>query len=223
VSGLIGTEVPRKGLRVRVPCPPHARKHHLKRNVSGGVSVIDYGPQHQSTCGMVFNESVNRGPSFGPPSWRDTAIVCDESRGKIWATRLAKTDSGYVASTQLLACLQMLTVDACVAPNGDLVVACHSGPPDWGTGPQGTGKLFRVRMSDPDVPRPIATWASGPSEMQITFDRPLDPESMRGLAESVRLEFGFLATIHKCKLKKWLDRFDLLTCVLRFSATEGNR
>jgi putative heme-binding domain-containing protein len=153
-------------------------------------SLFEYGPQHQSTCGMVFNESVNRGPSFGPPSWRDTAIVCGESRGKIWATRLAKTDTGYVASTQLLACLQMLTVDACVAPNGDLVVACHSGPPDWGTGPQGIGKLFRVRMSDPDVPRPIATWASGPSEMQITFDQPLDPESMRGLAERVHVEFG---------------------------------
>jgi hypothetical protein len=33
VSGLIGTEVPRKGLRVRVPCPPleEPRKVRMKR------------------------------------------------------------------------------------------------------------------------------------------------------------------------------------------------
>ncbi len=43
-------------------------------------SVFDYGPQHQSTCGMVFNESVNGGPVFGPASWAGDAIVCGESR-----------------------------------------------------------------------------------------------------------------------------------------------
>ena len=29
-------------------------------------SVFDYGPQHQSTCGLNFNEPVNGGPVFGP-------------------------------------------------------------------------------------------------------------------------------------------------------------
>ena len=30
VSGFIGNEVPRKGLRVRVPCPPLKKKGHLR-------------------------------------------------------------------------------------------------------------------------------------------------------------------------------------------------
>ena len=98
---------------------------------------------------MVFNEGVNGGPLFGPQWWGGQAIICGESRGKLWRTQLVKSSAGYVASTQLLACLQMLTVDACVAPDGDLVVACHSGPPDWGTGPTGIGKLFRVSMATP--------------------------------------------------------------------------
>ena len=72
---------------------------------------------------MVFNEPVAGGPVFGPSSWAHDAIVCGESRGKLWRTKLIKTDSGYVAASQLLACLQMLTVDACVAPDGDLIVA----------------------------------------------------------------------------------------------------
>jgi putative heme-binding domain-containing protein len=168
--------------------PPRHPRHNP--TVIDEPSVFEYGPQHQSTCGMVFNESVNGGPIFGIKHWQDNAIVCGESRGKIWRTKLVKTPSGYVAESQLLACLQMLTVDACVAPNGDLVVACHSGPPDWGTGPQGIGKLFRIRMSQPDVPRPIATWAATPSELQITFDQPLNPELVRGLATRARVEFG---------------------------------
>ena len=65
------------------------------------------------------------------------AIVAGYSRGKLFRTQLVKSDPGYVARTQLLACLKMLTVDACISPDGDLVVACHSGGPDWGSGPTG--------------------------------------------------------------------------------------
>ncbi|MFO0940358.1 MAG: c-type cytochrome [Pirellulales bacterium] len=90
----------------------------------------------------------------------------------------------------MIACLQMLTVDACVSPSGDLVVACHSGPPDWGTGPTGIGKLFRIRMNQPAHPRPIAAWAAGPSELQIAFDQPLDITSVRGLALRAVVQFG---------------------------------
>ena len=124
--------------------PPRHPRHNP--DVIDEPSTFDYSPQHQSTCGMVFNESVNGGPSFGPATWANDAIVCGESRGKLWRTKLIKTPAGYVAQSQLFACLQMLTVDACVAPDGDLVVACHSGPPDWGTGPTGAGKLFRVKV-----------------------------------------------------------------------------
>lgn len=40
----------------------------------------------------------------------------------------------YVARNQILATLGMLTVDMCVSPDGHLVVPCHSGKPDWGSG-----------------------------------------------------------------------------------------
>ena len=168
--------------------PPRHPKHNP--NVIDEPSTFDFGPQHQSTCGMVFNESVNGGPVFGPASWAGDAIVTGESRGKLWRTKLVKTESGYVAASQLFACLQMLTVDCCVAPNGDLIVACHSGPPDWGTGPAGIGKLFRIRMEQPEAARPIATWAEGPQEIRIAFDRPLDATSLRQLTERIKVEYG---------------------------------
>lgn len=153
-------------------------------------STFDFGPQHQSTCGMVFNRSVNGGPQFGPERWKEDALIVGESRGKIWRTSLVKTATGYVASSQLIACLSMLTVDNCVSPRGDLIVACHSGPPDWGTGPTGIGRLFRVRMTQPEAPRPVIAWAEGPQEIRISFDRPIDPLSVAGLVEKTRIEYG---------------------------------
>jgi putative heme-binding domain-containing protein len=176
------------GLKRHYGFPPRHPRHNS--GVIDEPSTYDYGPQHQSTCGMVFNESVNGGPVFGPDAWTGDAIVCGESRGKLWRTKLMKTPAGYVATSQLLACLQMLTVDACVAPNGDLVVACHSGPPDWGTGPTGIGKLFRIRMDQPEAARPVAAWAEGPQEIRIAFDRPLPATELRQLAERIRIEYG---------------------------------
>ncbi len=168
--------------------PPRHPRHNP--DVIDEPSTFDYGPQHQSTCGMVFNSSVNGGPIFGPAAWAKQALVCGESRGKLWRTQLFKTDAGYVASTQLFAGLQMLTIDGCVAPDGDFVVACHSGPPDWGTGPTGIGKLFRIKYSDPSAPQPVATWSESPNEIRIAFDRPIDPLKMRNLVEQVKVEFG---------------------------------
>ena len=168
--------------------PPRHPRHNP--DVIDEPSTFDYGPQHQSTCGMVFNEPVGGGPVFGPSSWQHNAIVCGESRGKIWRTMLTKTPVGYVADSRLIAGLQMLTVDACVSPRGDLVIACHSGPPDWGTGPLGIGKLFRVRMSDPEVARPVAAWAESPHEIRIAYDRPLDPLSLAGATGKTSIHFG---------------------------------
>lgn len=168
--------------------PPRHPKHNP--GVIDEPSTFDYGPQHQSTCGMVFNESVNSGPVFGPQSWTGDAIMCGESRGKIWRTTLVKAESGYVATSQLIAALQLLTVDACVAPNGDLVVACHTGPPDWGTGPTGIGKLYRIEMNQPDVARPATIWAASPQEIRIGFDKALDPDVVRQMREGLKIEFG---------------------------------
>lgn len=168
--------------------PPRHPRHNP--NVIDEPSTFDYAPQHQSTCGMVFNESVNEGPVFGPDGWAGDAIVCGESRGKLWRTTLVKTRSGYVAATQLFAALQMLTVDACVAPDGDLIVACHSGPPDWGTGPTGIGKLYRICMTQPDAARPVATWAESLQEIRIAFDKPLEATQLRQLTEEIRIDYG---------------------------------
>lgn len=168
--------------------PPRHPRHNP--GVIDEPSTFDFGPQHQSTCGMVFNPAVPAGKPFGPAWWANDAIVCGESRGKLWRTTLVKTPAGYVAASQLFACLQMLTVDACVAPNGDLVVACHSGPPDWGTGPAGSGKLYRISMSRPRAPRPVAAWAEGPQEIRIAFDRQVDPASLSGLADQSVVEHG---------------------------------
>ena len=71
-------------------------------------STSDYGPQHQSTCGLCFNEPVKKdGPTFGPASWAGDAFVTGYSRGKLYRTQLVKTDAGYVAKNHLFACLSM--------------------------------------------------------------------------------------------------------------------
>jgi putative heme-binding domain-containing protein len=168
--------------------PPRHPKH--LPDVIDEPSVFDYGPQHQSTCGLFFDEPVNKGPVFGPAGWAGDAILAGYSRAKLFRTKLAKTPAGYVARTDLLACLGMLTVDACVSPDGDLVVACHSGDPDWGSGPKGHGKLYKISYVGQDVPQPAMAWAAGPREVRVAFDRPLDPAALKDLAGRARIEYG---------------------------------
>jgi putative heme-binding domain-containing protein len=154
-------------------------------------SLFDYAPQHQSTCGLHFNEPVaGGGRIFGPAWWRGDAIVAGESRGKIWRTKLVKTPVGYVAQNSLIACLSMLTIDATPAPNGDLVVACHSGAPDWGTGPGGKGKLFRIRHVDDSAPQPTLAYAVSPTETRIVFDRSLNPAQVKQLTRRADISMG---------------------------------
>ncbi len=168
--------------------PPRHPKH--LPDVIDAPAVIEYGPQHQSTVGMVFNEGVNGGPFFGPAHWEGDAIMCGESRGKIWRTKLAKTPLGYVAQNHLIACFGLLVVDACITPQGDLLVACHSGPPDWGTGPAGVGRIFKISYQRRDVAQPVTAWASAPDEFRVAFDRPLDPAEWSTAKSKVRIEAG---------------------------------
>jgi putative heme-binding domain-containing protein len=84
----------------------------------------------------------------------------------------------------------MLTVDACISPKGELVVAVHSGPPDWGTGPNGKGKLYKITYSNPLQPQPVLAWAAGPNETRIAFDRPLDPQHLQDLTKQIAIEHG---------------------------------
>jgi len=168
--------------------PPRHPKH--LPNVIDEPSVFDYAPQHQSTCGLNFNEPVNGGPTFGPGWWRGDALVTGESRGKLYRTKLAKTAAGYVAQNQLIACLNMLTVDACVSPQGDLVVSCHSGAPDWGSGPNGKGKLYKISYTMPTAPQTTLAYAASPGEIRVAFDRPLDPAQLKNLARETTVTRG---------------------------------
>ncbi len=168
--------------------PPRHPKH--LPNVFDEPSTFDYGPQHQSTCGLNFNEPVNGGKFFGPSHWAGDALVTGESRGKLYRTKLVKTAAGYVAQNHLLACLNYLTVDACLTPRGDLLVACHTGKPDWGTGPNGPGKLLLFRHTDTNAPQPVLTWSASPTEIRIAFDKPLDPANLRDLAKRTSITAG---------------------------------
>jgi putative heme-binding domain-containing protein len=158
-------------------------------------SVFDYAPQHESTCGLHFNLPVANGTNvFGPNWWRGDAIIAGESRGKIFRTKLVKTAAGYVAQNSIIACLTMLTIDAAPTPQGDLLVTCHSGKPDWGTGPQGKGKLFKISYTDKDAPQPVLAFAAGPTETRIVFDRPFDPAQMKNLLSQCKVTMGRYVT-----------------------------
>ncbi len=173
--------------------PRHPR--HLP-DVIDEPSVFDFRPQHQSTCGLCFNlpAAVNRdGPIFGPDWWRGDAIVCGESRGRLWRVELEKVvlpddEAGYVARAHPIACLPMLPIDAAISPRGGLVVTCHSGKPDWGSGPAGRGRLIRIRQAQSPVPQPRFAFTPTPGELRIVFDRPLDPAVVT--AATPRIEFG---------------------------------
>jgi putative heme-binding domain-containing protein len=158
-------------------------------------SVFDYAPQHQSTCGLHFNEPVGGGDKiFGPAWWRGDAIIAGESRGKIWRTKLVKTATGYVAQNNLIACLTMLTIDAVPTPQGDLLVTCHSGPPDWGTGPTGKGKFYKISYADKSVSQPVFAYAASPTETRVVFDRPLEPTQWKILVSQSAVTMGKYVT-----------------------------
>jgi putative heme-binding domain-containing protein len=152
-------------------------------NVIDEPSVFDYGPQHQSTCGLWFNRANRGGKPFGPAHWIDDALVCGESRGKLYRTKIVKTPAGYVAANQIIGCLDMLTVDATTSPSGDMVVCVHSGAPDWGTGPTGKGRIYKISYSDQNIPQPVLTWASGPKQVSVAFDKPLSEEMLSNLTK----------------------------------------
>jgi putative heme-binding domain-containing protein len=168
--------------------PPRHPKH--LPGVIDEPSTFDYSPQHQSTCGLAFNEPVNGGPIFGPACWDGDALIAGYSRGKLFRTKLVRTAAGYVAQSNLLASLNMLAVDACISPVGDLVVAVHSGQPDWGSGPKGKGKLYKITYADRKAPQLVLAWAAGPREVRIAFDKPLDPAHLQDLVKQVRIEYG---------------------------------
>ena len=167
--------------------PRHPR--HLP-DVIDEPSVFDYAPQHQSTCGLAFNDPIEKGLIFGPKEWDGDALVTGYSRGKLYRTKLVPTEAGYVAQNQLLACLNRLAADVCVSPQGNLLVAVHSGDPDWGSGPQGMGTLYRVEYRDKNAPQPVLAWPAAPRELRVAFDRPLELSALKDVTRQTQVEFG---------------------------------
>ena len=158
-------------------------------NLISEPPVVAFGPQHESTCGLVFNEPKKGRGLFGPKWWEGDAFVAGESRGKIWRVRLVKTPHGYVGKEFLIARLKMLTMDLAISPKGDLYVCCHSGLPDWGTGPQGAGKIFKISYTDTNAPQPVIAWAASSNEVRVAFDQPIDASITNHVGE-MKIEFG---------------------------------
>jgi putative heme-binding domain-containing protein len=152
---------------------PERHPVHLPNTIDE-PPVLGFGPQHQSTCGLKFNEPREGFKTFGPKLWENDALVVGESRGKIWRVPLVKVRDGYVGRQQLIACTQMLTIDCETSPAGDLAICCHSGPPDWGTGPTGKGRLFKLVYVDREAPQPVIAWPAAQDEIRVAFDRPID-------------------------------------------------
>jgi putative heme-binding domain-containing protein len=151
---------------------PYRHPKHLP-DVVDEPCVAEFGPQHQSSCGFCFNEARPGRERFGPPEWEGDAFVTGFSRGKLWRVALAKTRAGYVGRPVLLASFQSLAVDVALSPKGDLVVACHGGKPDWGSGPNGEGKLWKLSWTGRSAAQPVIAWPSGPLEVNVAFDRPV--------------------------------------------------
>lgn len=168
--------------------PPYHPK--LLPGVIDEPSVWDYAPQHQSACGFRFNGPSTGRARFGPAFWAHDALVTGESRGKLWRTTLARTEAGYVAQTHLIAAIAHLVVDCALSPAGDLLICCHTGPPDWGRGPAHPGRVFKIRFVDREATQPVLAWAADETHTVVAFDRPFPAGWESGLGERVRLESG---------------------------------
>ena len=103
--------------------PPQHPKH--LPDVTDTPSLFDYGPQHQSTCGIALNswrhfswigsdKKVFHDALFGPEEWDGDFFVTGQSRGKLYRTQVKWANSQYTARNHLIACLNMLTVDCCL-------------------------------------------------------------------------------------------------------------
>src|SRR5205814_3979359 len=68
-------------------------------------------------------------------------------------------------------------------------VCGHHGPPDWGTGPKGEGKIFKITDADAQAPQPVAIWPAGPLEIRVAFDKAL-AATITNRANDIKIEFG---------------------------------
>lgn len=153
-------------------------------------ALWNYAPQHQSACGFRFNGPAAGRGRCGPGFWAGDALVTGQSRGKLGRTTLAKTAAGYVARSETFARLGMMPVDVALSPRGDLVVCCHSGAPDWGNGPQGEGKLFKISFEGAQGGPPVLTYAATATTTALVFERPGEAAAWAERAAEGRIASG---------------------------------
>ena len=169
--------------------PPRHPKH--LPDVIDEPSMFDYAPQHQSTCGLIFNEPVNGGPVFGP------AFVA-RRRDRL---RLVARQALPHAAGEDRRRLRRAEPALRVADDADgRRVRLAAGRPGR-RHPQRQARLGqrarRARASCTrsatrrrTLPQPVAAWAAGPHEVRIAFDRPLDPSQLRDAAKNASIEYG---------------------------------
>lgn len=175
--------------------PPQHHEH--LPNVIDEPSLFDFQPQHQSACGLLFNEPAGASErAFGPSWWQGNALVCGESRGRLFRLEVVNAPSSegapaaFIARGHPLGTLAMMPIDAAVSPRGDLLIACHSGTPDWGSGPAGRGSIYRIRQMAPEWPQPRFAYTSSPQEVRIVFDCPVPPAWLARTVLQSRIDFG---------------------------------
>ncbi len=155
--------------------PPRHEKY--LPDVVDEPAVVDVGPMHQSMCGFFFNEARPGFERFGPAHWEGDAIVTGMSRGKLWRLPLAKTRDGYAGRAVLIGSSNLLPIDTCLSPSGDIVVACHGGKPDWGLGPVAEGRLYKIGNTSPKEPRLVIAWPEDLTRVVAAFNEPLPADA----------------------------------------------
>ena len=51
-------------------------------------------------------------------------------------------------------------------------------------------RLFKLTYAEPAPPQPVLAWSSGPREVRVAFDRPLEPETLHELSSKTTIEYG---------------------------------
>lgn len=103
--------------------------------------------------------------------------------------KLARTAAGYVARTELFARIGLMAVDCTISPQGDLVVCCHTGAPDWGDGPKGEGRIFKISHTRKSAPQPVLAWPASETNTVITFGCPIGVAAWLDIAR-MKIESG---------------------------------
>ena len=150
--------------------PPRHPKH--LPDVIDEPAVIEYGPQHQSTVGMVFNEGVNGGPHFGPAHLARAMRSCAANRAENSSARSSRrrrsATSRRIISSRASACSPSMRASRrraiCSSP---ATAARPTGAPARRARAGSSKSATPART----LPQPVLAWAAAPDEFRIAFDR----------------------------------------------------